>query len=122
MFFYAIAKSFIAPLPRSRPFYTKGISPCVMRPLRNSQRQVLILPQGKIFFGESSSVRLHRLCDFPLMPRLTRSDGVETHRVERNESAPSLVELVRVTAFSARDENIVFKQQTWREVGDVGFG
>jgi len=26
------------------------------------------------------------------MPRLTRSDGAETHRVERNKSAPPLVD------------------------------
>jgi len=38
--------------------------------MRKSHEQVLILQQLKIFFGESSSVRLRGPNDFPLMPRL----------------------------------------------------
>jgi hypothetical protein len=51
----------------------------------NSQRQVPILQQLKIFFGESSSVRLRGPDDFPLMPRLPLVEELSRPpRVARN--------------------------------------
>lgn len=51
----------------------------------NSQQQVPILQQLKIFLGESSSVRLRGPDDFPLMPRLPLVEELlRPPRVARN--------------------------------------
>jgi hypothetical protein len=81
---------------------------------------------GKIFFGESSSVRLRGPDDFPLMPRLPLVEELfeaasrstkKTLRIQGDDLSKR-----RFATGRTRDEKIDLKQQAWREVGDVGFG